>query len=152
MNNRNQLSSIFWVAISVVVCLESLRAGLGTFRYPGPGFFLFLSGSILGVLTIILFITSILMKTQGGETKHPWREKKWRNVILVLTSLFLYAFFINKIGYLITTFGLLTFFLGMIGKPRLLMQMAGALITTFVTYFVFHFLLAIPLPKGIFGY
>lgn len=152
MNSHDQLSGFFWMAISIVVVCMSIQSGMGTFHEPGPGFLPFWSGVILGVLAMILVVTSSLRKREGTRIRSLWAGRQWRNFILVILSLFIYATLLPRIGYLITTFGLMVLWYGLIGRRRLWIQGAGALITALVTYLIFCVWLKIQLPKGIFGF
>jgi len=152
--DKDRMSAIFWLAISLFVCVESIRGDVGTFRHPGPGFLPFWAGVILGTLSVILVVKSILKK--GGETiTDLWKWKGWNKVIkviLVPMSLFIYAIFLPILGYLITTFGLMAFLLSMIGRPKLWIQVTAALIIALISYIIFHAWLNVQLPKGVFGF
>jgi len=152
MNSRDRFSGFFWLAISILVCMESIKSGIGTFRSPGAGFLPFWSGVALGTFAIILVASDILKEKGGRKNINLWEGKRWRNVILILLSLFVYALLLPKLGYLITTFGLMAFLYSMIGRPRLWVQGVSALITVLVTYIIFHVWLEVQLPKGVFGF
>jgi len=152
MNFRDQLSGFFWLVISIFVCVESIKSGVGTFRFPGPGFLPFWSGVALGTFAIILVATDLLKEKVGRKSKNLSEGKKWSNVILVLVSLFAYALLLPRLGYLITTFGLMVFLFSLIGKPRLWIQGVSALITVLATYIIFYVWLDVRLPKGILGF
>jgi putative tricarboxylic transport membrane protein len=152
MNFRDQLSGFFWLVISIFVCVESIKSGVGTFRFPGPGFLPFWSGVGLGTLAIILVATDLLKEKVGRKSKNLSEGKKGSNVILVLVSLFAYALLLPSLGYLITTFGLMVFLFSLIGKPRLWIQGVSALITVLATYIIFYVWLDVRLPKGILGF
>lgn len=55
-------------------------------------------------------------------------------------------------GYLITTFGLMAFSLGIMGRSKVWVQGVSALMITLVSYVVFYILLGVILPKGILGF
>jgi membrane protein implicated in regulation of membrane protease activity len=55
-------------------------------------------------------------------------------------------------GYLITTFGLMAFSIGIMGRSKVWVQGVSALIITLVSYVIFYILLSIALPKGILGF
>lgn len=152
MNLRDQLSGLFWLGISIFVCLVSTQVDIGTFQTPGPGFLPFWSGVILGTLSIILVITNILKKKGEGKITNLWKGRGWHKVILVSAFLLIYTILLPRLGYLIATFGLLTLFFGIMGRPRLWIQAVGALITVLVSYFVFYFWLEVQLPQGIFDF
>lgn len=153
MDLRNLLSGLFWLALSVFIVFgESFRGNIGTFRYPGPGFMPFWAGVVLGVLAIVVVCTSGRIRVGGLRKESLWRGKKWGNVILVIFSLFIYAILLPWIGYLIASFGLLTLLFGLMGRHRLWLQGIGALVTSVVTYLIFHNWLGVQLPVGILGF
>jgi putative tricarboxylic transport membrane protein len=153
MDPRNLLSGLFWLGISaLVVFVEPIRGNIGTFHYPGPGFMPFWSGVVLGVLSIVVILTRSKIPEGGWKVEGLWKWRKWRNGILIITSLFIYAILLPWIGYLIATFGLLTVLFGLMGRRKWWLQGLGALVTSIVTYFVFHSWLDVHLPAGILGF
>ena len=152
MNLPDRLSGLFWLAISTYVCIESIRSGIGTFHSPGPGFLPFWSGVILGMFAIILVVASILKKRGKRKIKDLWKGVNWDKVIWVLLSLFIYPLLFPVMGYLITTFGLMTFLLVLMGRSKVWIQGVSAFIIVFVSYLIFYVLLDIKLPRGIFGF
>ena len=84
------------------------------------------------------------MEPQESESA----ERKWPKIGLVLLSLFLYAFLLEKVGYLIMTSALLTLLFGMVGKSKLWVRITSALVTAGLSYVVFYVFLNVPLPKG----
>jgi putative tricarboxylic transport membrane protein len=149
---RDLTSGLFWIAISILACVKSLQANIGTFHRPGPGFFPFWSGCILGTLALVLVVAAFLNKNESGAITILWKGMKWSRVIMVLTSLFIYAFFLPRLGYLITTFALMIVFLRIIERTKLWIQVASALIIALGTYAVFHIWLEVHLPRGILGF
>ena len=152
MNYRDRFSGFFWLVISILICIDSIKSGIGTFRSPGAGFLPFWSGVAIGTLAIILVASDILKEKVEQKNTNLWEGKRWSNVILVLVSLFAYALLLSRLGYLITTFGLMAFLFSMIGRPRLWVQGVSALITVLVTYIIFFVWLDVQLPKGILGF
>jgi len=153
MDHRDRWSGLFWLAISIVlICVGSIRGKIGTFRYPGPGFFPFFLGVLLGLLSIILVITS-RSNAKGAEPfRNLWKGKKWKNAMFILISIFAYALLLPRMGYLITTFGMMTLLFGLVEKQRLWVQVSGALVTVLATYLVFNTWLDVNLPRGILGF
>jgi len=151
LNLVDQLSGFFWIGISIFVCLESVHSEIGTYQSPGAGFFPFWSGITLGIFALILIAKSWIEKKET-KVMDLWKGKEWDKVILTLTSLLIYALLLPRLGYLITTFGLMAFLFSLIGRPRLWIQGVSALITMLVTYIIFYVWLKVQLPKGIFGF
>jgi putative tricarboxylic transport membrane protein len=152
MNRRNIYAGLFWLVISVFVCIESVRSGIGAFHSPGPGFLPFWSAVILGSLAVILVVRSSLEKKFKGKTENLWKGLEWKKVIWVLFSLFLYPYLLPIIGYLITTFGLIVFLLCIIKGSKVWIEVVTTLLIVLVSYVIFYILLGISLPKGIFGF
>jgi hypothetical protein len=152
VDRRDLFSGLFWLGISIFVGYESMRCGIGTFSSPGPGFFPFWSAVILGTFAVILLVTTNLRKKWKRKIRDLWKGGGWQKVIWVLFSLFLYPFLLPIMGYLITTFGLMAFSIGIMGRWKVWVQGVSGLIITLVSYFIFYMLLGVQLPRGIFGF
>ena len=79
-------------------------------------------------------------------------EMNWVKIALVLLSLVSYAFFLERLGFVLTTFVLLSFLLGWIeltNWPRSLGVASAAALGSFA---IFELWLKIRLPKGILGF
>ena len=149
--DRDQLSSLFWLAISIFVCVESIQAHVGSFVSPGPGFLPFWSGVALGGLAMVLAVTSFLKK-EGEKVAEQWIGVKWGKVILVVASLLVYSLLLPRLGYLIATFGLMLLLFSLTERPRMRSWVGSAILTSLVTYLIFYIWLNVQLPKGILGF
>jgi putative tricarboxylic transport membrane protein len=152
MIKSDQLSGFFWLAISIFVCIEARRVGVGDFRSQGPGFLPFLSGVMLSALSISLVVSSTLKKTEKPEIKNLWKGMSWGKVALILSLLLIYALLLPILGYLMATFGLIILLLGIIGKTKVWIKVVASIITALSTYIVFYVWLGVQLPKGILGF
>lgn len=152
MNRRDLSAGLFWLGISVFVCVLSIRSDVGTLHSPGPGFLPFWSAVFLGALSIILIIMSILGKRLGGKMIDLWKGLEWHKVVWVLFSLFLYPVILPITGYLITTFGFMLFLLCMMERSKAWILGTSALSIALISYLIFYILLDVKLPKGIFGF
>ena len=149
MRFRDQVSGFFWLALSVFVCIESTRATIGTFHSPGPGFSPFWLGAILGAVSIILLLKNILSKEEGNIV-NLWKGTSWGRVLLIPISLFAYAILLPKLGYLVSTCGLMTLLVVIIERKRIWLDVVIALTVVLVSYLIFHVWLNVSLPKGLF--
>ena len=149
--NRDQLSGLFWLGIAIFLCLESFGLNIGTLGQPGPGFLVLFSGVILGIFAVIVIVKGTLVGEGIEKIKLLWQGMRVRKVILILVCLLVYALVLDKAGYLMTTFVLMTILFGVMGRPKLWVQILGGLVTTLVTYIVFHIFLDVVLPRGILG-
>ncbi len=152
MKHRDLWGSLFWLAASIFVCIEAVKMGIGSFRVPGPGFLPFWSGVFVGCLAIVLLARSLRKHEEGKGIAHLWQGMMWKKVILVTASLFIYGLILPRLGFLITTFGLMALLFSVIERPRLWIQASTAVVTVLVTYVAFSYWLGVPLPKGVFGF
>ena len=152
MDRRDLLGGLFWLAISIFVCLVSIQDDFGTFHSPGPGFFPLLSAIVLGAFAIILLVTSNLKNRWERKIADLWEGLEWKKVAWVLFSLFTYPLVLPFLGYLLATFGLMAFLLGVMRRSKPWVRGVNALIVTLASYVIFYILLDVRLPKGILGF
>ena len=58
--SRDLISSLFWLAVAIYFSVEGfISLQLGTLSQPGPGFFPFLGGVMLGILSLIQLLKSL---------------------------------------------------------------------------------------------
>src|SRR5437867_13395969 len=56
--SKDLASSLFWLAIAIFFSLEGfINLKLGSLRSPGPGFFAFWGGVVLGLLSLVLLLS-----------------------------------------------------------------------------------------------
>lgn len=151
MNRHDLVSGLFWLGISIFVSFRGAHLGIGSFSNPGPGFVLFWSSLILGILSIVLVIKGILGKGGQRMLADSWRGLKWSHVLVTLIALSLYASFLIQIGFLIMTFGFMIL-LYALGETKLWVTVTGAFVTIMLAYIIFHFALRIQFPRGILGW
>jgi putative tricarboxylic transport membrane protein len=152
MDRRHIISGLFWLAISIFVCIMAIKLGVGTFSSPGSGFLFFWSSLILGALSVILITKSILGKREAKLLLIDlWKGLKWGKAVLAIITLFLYALILTKLGFILTTFVLMILLFG-IGKLKYWVTIISAFFTVMLSYIIFHFLLQIQFPRGIFGW
>ena len=141
--------ALFWVALGILVCYGATQLGLGSVTEPGSGFIFFWSGLILVILSLMALAESL---RSSEEIAQETGEMNWVKIGLVLLSLVLYAFFLERLGFVVTTFVLLTFLLSWIegtSWARSLGVASGAALGSFA---IFELWLKIRLPKGILGF
>jgi putative tricarboxylic transport membrane protein len=100
-------------------------------------------------LSLIVLADSI---RSAEDTVQQMGEMNWAKIALVLLSLLLYAFFLERLGFVLTTFFLLSFLLGWIEGTNWARSLAVASATVLASFAIFELWLKIRLPKGIFGF
>ena len=73
-------------------------------------------------------------------------------IALVLLALLLYAFLLERLGFVLTTFILLSFLLGLIEGTHWARSLGVASAAAIGSFAIFELWLRIRLPKGLFGF
>jgi putative tricarboxylic transport membrane protein len=125
-----------------------MRLKIGTFHNPGTGFFPFLAGVVFAVLSLTLLIQSLVA---GENVEGILGKVRWKNIILVLICLVVYAVVLEKLGFMISTIFFIGVVLRVIEKKRWSLVVAVSVSATLVFWVIFQYWLQSQLPKGIFG-
>jgi putative tricarboxylic transport membrane protein len=129
---------IFWLGLSFLVTVLSYKLGLGRLHSPGPGLMPFILGILLLIVSFYLLIISLFKKNgKVGISKAEPSQIDFVRISFVLISLFVYALLLEKLGYLITTFLLLTVLFRSAGSKRWSSVLIASTLAVFLTYFVF---------------
>jgi hypothetical protein len=151
MKTLDQTSSLFWLLVSISVFAESLRIGIGTVQNPGMGFMTFGASGILGILSLVLFLQASVRKEDLRQNP-LFPGTLWRRIFFVLLALTVYARVMPVLGYLISTFVLMTLLFGILEKKRIEFVPLYALVATLFTHLVFSKWLNCQFPHGLFGF
>jgi putative tricarboxylic transport membrane protein len=146
---RDGWCGIFCFTFGALLCYAASRLGVGSATDPGSGFIFFWSGLIMALLSLALFVESV--RELSGEIRYVARTN-WAKIVLVLSSLVLYALFFERLGFVLSTFLLMSFLLTATdakGWPRII-GVAGAV--ALVSFAMFELWLKIRMPKGIFDF
>lgn len=152
MKGYDLLSSLFWIAFSLVVIQLTARLPWGSLHEPGPGFFpLLIAIVILGLSLGLLFRTLIKGRPQlAGIGSQLFRSLVKISPVLVL--LCLYAFFLDILGFLMVTFFLIFLLLEVIYRQKWWVGLITALVGSLGSYLIFQIWLQSQLPKGFLGF
>ena len=69
--SRDRVSGLFWLAVALFAAAQGLSLGLGGLHHPGPGFFPFWGGVVLGLLSILLVVRSPTQDATGATRLRP---------------------------------------------------------------------------------
>jgi putative tricarboxylic transport membrane protein len=153
MKKFNVISAIAWLIISVLIFIESLALDLGTFNFPGPGFFPFLTSVSMAFLSGLLLWSSVRQRRGKEDNTVVWaKDIDWRKIILTLLSLFVYVFFLEKLGYILTTFLLMVFLFKIIEPQKWSVAILSSSLAVLATYIIFSGWLQAQFPKGWLGF
>lgn len=146
---HERTSSVFFLIVSAIVFIGSIQLGLGTTRQPGPGFMTFGASGLLGILSLIRFLKTLVKKRKSGEVL--FKNTLWWRVVLSGMAILAYALVMPTLGYLITTFLLMLFLYFMIHEQRWYWVIISSLLSSLGSYYLFSKLLNCQFPNGLFG-
>jgi len=150
MKKTYTLANVFWLVLSVAVCLESRRLNVGGLHTPGPGFLPFYTAILLGILALISLMQTL--KVVEGPASEIWGGVRWLKLGLMLASLFLYTLLFSILGFVLATFLLLLVLFRVIEPYGWKMVLISSVLTIAGTYFFFVVLLESRLPRGFLGF
>lgn len=149
---RDRMGAGSLIAAAVGICYGSVRLSLGGFHTPGPGFFSFLAGIILGVLSLISFIQSF-KEMPGDERKPFWpNPRRTLKMALVFVALIFYVLLMDPLGFGLTTFLFLAVLLRGIEPQRWSVVFSVSILGVLISYGVFQYWLDMQLPRGFLGF
>lgn len=151
MKTLDQTSSLFWLLVSIAVLVESIRLGIGKVQNPGMGFMTFGASGILAILSLALFIRGSLSKEEG-ESRPLLAGGVWKRVLFVLLVLSVYSVVMPALGYLLSTFILMTLLFWVLERKKIWFVFMASFLSTLISYFVFSKWLNCQFPDGLFGF
>jgi len=151
VKSRDMISALFWMAMGIAVSYGGYDLALGSIRDPGPGFMFFWVGLIMIGLSLIILIKAVREKGVKGELSVLWTGIRWKKVIAVLAALFIYAYVLILLGFILATSLLLIFLFKAVEPQKWAWAVLGAVVCTLAAYGLFHFWLGCQLPQGLLG-
>lgn len=148
---RDQISGSFWLILGIAICIGSVKLHLGTFSKPRTGFMPFLAGASMGLLGLILVVSSIIEgKNEEIKENKIWVKVNIKNILFTLLALICYGMFFNLLGFILATF-LFFLLLFKLTEPRKwVMPLILSGVVTILSYLLFAVWLKCQFPIGIF--
>jgi hypothetical protein len=150
--NNDQVSSLFWFILAVVIILASIPYGLGTLGSPGTGFLPFLTGLGMGFFAFIGMLHSTWRRRQGVGWKPKIKGLKWQKSLLVLAALVAYVLLLVPMGFFLCTALFVGFLLRAIQPQKWPVVIVGGFGAAAASFLIFEVWLQAQLPKGIWGF
>jgi putative tricarboxylic transport membrane protein len=121
---------------------------MGKASRPGPGFLPFGLAIVLIGLSLALILKS--WKKESGPVPF-WPERGWLRPLLGVGIFLLYALILGPLGFILTTFLFLIFWMWIIERIRWVTILTLSVGVTAILYFIFEYFLEVPLPAGLLG-
>jgi putative tricarboxylic transport membrane protein len=150
MRAAEQIACLFWILISVGVCVGAIGLKLGTPSAPGPGFLPFGTGALMGILSVAHLLKVTFAPADTGANRFLGTELNWRRSLAAVLSILFYALLLPHLGYLLTTFLLMVVLFSLYERRNWWRIGLASILVIGVTYLVFHIWLKVQFPSGIF--
>ena len=145
--SKDLTSALFWLAIAIFFSIEALiHLKLGTLHQPGPGFFPFWAGVVLGLLSLIL-----LFKSLKNRERLSLSGLKSSKFLLATGAILAYLLLLETLGFVTITF-LFLFLLLRLEYKGWTFSAVSALAGAVASYAIFQLWLKTQLPAGPFGF
>jgi hypothetical protein len=137
--------TVVWLAVALLVGLESVRLGVGQPGHPGPGFIMFWTAVVLGGLATALLFGSRAAEPADADGAGPVR------IAAAVALLMAYAASLERVGFLLVTPVMVAGMVRLGGETRWPRIAAFSVAATLATYVVLHTWLGVQLPAGVAG-
>ncbi len=151
MKNKDQISSCFFLVLSIVICVSAFQLDIGGPFRPGPGFVPFLSGALLGIVSIGTLVGSLFLNRNVNQ-RSVLKGIKWKRIVYTLSILVGYSLIMTFIGFVTSTFLLFMSLFWGIERISWWKAFLGSAAASVISYLFFVGWLQCQLPPGIVGY
>ena len=150
MRVYQRIFGAIWLFLGLVICLMSYKLNLGSASSPGSGFFPFLTGCLLILLSLIYLIKNFFFPEIPQKVSTFWEGIAWKKQVSVVASLIAYVLLLPVLGYPVITFLFIFFLIRLIEPVRWTTAFVLSAATVGITYLIFVYWLLCQFPKGIF--
>ena len=155
MKKSDLIPATIWMVLGLSVMIVSYRMALGTLYSPGPGLMPFLLGFILILVSVPIFVQSLIRNLRRAERavveKGIWTGIEAKNILLILISLIAYALLLEKVGFFIIASLFLFVLFKTFDAKKWYSTLAISLVTVTLIYVLFVMVLGVELPPGLMG-
>lgn len=145
---RDLVSGLFWLAVAIFAAAQGLLLTLGSLQRPGPGFFPFCGGVVLGLLSIVLVVRALTEPEASERVRFRLESSK---PVVALGAVLGYLLVLETIGFVAVTLLLLLLLFRLEGRAWAF-SAASAVAGALASYALFQLWLKTQLPVGPFGF
>lgn len=142
--------TLFLLAVSIWIVVESFILSLGNLHDPGPGFLCLLGALLMGILSL----TNLIKVSMSREKTAPAFSslKGLGGLILTVVIVTMFALLFETVGFIITSTLFMALMLKLVGQERWVRLSLITISSVILSYVIFKILLNIQLPVGPFGF
>jgi len=147
MGTVDRVSGAALILLALAWIWEAMKLPLGTLQNPGPGYMPVLFAIVLAGL-------GILIVAFGGDSP-AFRSLEWgegKHALAILGACAFAALALERIGYRLTTLVILVVILSMVERKRPLLVAVLSVGLSLGSYYLFHNLLKVQLPRSPWGF
>lgn len=150
MRRHDLLSSSIFFALGFAVILYAPTYELGNFGTPGSGLMPFINGLLICFFSMVTFVQAYVKR--AAPVRELWGRVRFGQLIFVVITLILYTLFLDKIGFLVSTFFLILLLIRFVDPLPWLTSLLGSGLASILSYLLFETWLKAQLPRGILGF
>ncbi len=150
MKSRDVASSIVLLLFSLFFWCQVLTLPIGQATHPDTGLWPLVLAVLISAASLVFFVKA-LRGTDGSRQRFFSRPGSWKQVALSTAILFVFACLFLRLGYLLSTFGLILVFLRVLNSQKWWIAFTTACLTAGLSYLLFGWALGIEIPKGLLG-
>jgi hypothetical protein len=143
---NDQVSGLVLLLVALFIGWMNRAYPLGSLQEPGPGYVPLMLAIFLGAMGLLIALR--------GLHGTPMRDISWPEApraLIVLVACGAAAYALEHVGYRITVFAMLVFFVGVLERKKPWVVLAVSLGFSLISFFLFDTLLKVQLPRGPWG-
>jgi hypothetical protein len=98
-SQRDFWSGLLFLAVGLGFAWGATEYSFGTSAQPGPGYFPFGLGVLLGLMGAIVLFKALTLESEGGD---PIGPIAWRPLLIILVAITLFAVALPRLGLICT--------------------------------------------------
>ena len=147
LSKQQRKAGMAFMALGAYVIYYTLtELKIGTVRSPGSGFFTFICG--LGIFLMSSALVGISF-VKGTKPASLWGSGEWQKPLLAFAFTVLYALCIPRLGFILATVLFLVLWQKLVEKQTTPKTALVAILGSGAMWAVFEKLLRVPLPNGL---
>ena len=147
-----QVYNAFWILLGGGICVQSIWYGIWSPAGPGSGFIPFLTGLVIGGMGLSMYFGERSKASKEEDGKFWENRTAMKRVLYLMAGLFLMAFLMLKLGFLITSVIGTILMIRMMERKNWATVLITSVGSCLFLYILFRSVVRINLPKGFLGF